>query len=209
MIETIGFAELTGVEARRLREAHPEIGSPEAALVIAAPRPVLDKIKSFAEQMLGETEAVEQLLSAMSSTPAAKGIDEHRLVQIKRQAEARSWFESSYRCLSSSEVAALSGSTARNSAAKANRLKGEGKIFAIPGPKGDRFPLFQFSDEGAPYPIVAEVLAALAGKSPWSIALWFVSPNGWLDGERPVDLLEKESNRIASAAQRATEPVDA
>lgn len=209
MTETAGVAELTAQEAQQLGTAHPEIESVEAALVIGASRPVLDKIRSVAERMLEEASAEELLLSIMAKENVVRMIDEHRLVQLKRQSDARSWFRSTFRCLSSHEVAEVSGSEARNSAAKANRLKSEGRLFAMTGPKGDLFPLFQFDDEGAPRPVIADVLRSFRGKSSWAVALWFVSVNGWLNGHRPVDLLDSDPELVVSAAARGVEPFGA
>jgi hypothetical protein len=37
--------------------------------------------------------------------------------------------------------------------------------------------------------------------SDWGIALWFASANGWLDGKRPVDLLEDDPKEVIQAAE--------
>ena len=39
------------------------------------------------------------------------------------------------------------------------------------------------------------------GLDGWETALWFTTTSGWLDDERPVDLLTREPEQIVEAAQ--------
>ena len=70
------------------------------------------------------------------------------------------------------------------------------------------YPAFQFDDRGQPRPIIADVLPALgANVGAWQIALWLVSPNGWLDGARPIDRLDEDGKRVLEAARDIADPV--
>ena len=72
------------------------------------------------------------------------------------------------------------------------------------------YPGFQLDPEGRPRPVVADVLSHLSqlDTTPWQQALWFMAANGWLDGRRPVDLLDDQPGAVVSAAEAAVrEPV--
>ena len=105
--------------------------------------------------------------------------------------------------LTAPEVAELAGSQASNRSALASRWKAEGRIWSVPYKGQQLWPGFQFDKDGQPHAVIAEVLAALPkAASPWGRTLWFVSANGWLDGERPVDLLASRTEDILEAARR-------
>ncbi|WP_254185846.1 antitoxin Xre/MbcA/ParS toxin-binding domain-containing protein [Pantoea sp. B270] len=42
-------------------------------------------------------------------------------------------------------------------------------------------------------------------KTPWSLALWFGSPNSWLGNQKPKDLLASVPERVLEAVARAKE----
>ena len=70
----------------------------------------------------------------------------------------------------------------------------------------DLYPAFQFS-HGEPLPVIARVLKIFgAARTPWQIAFWFVSANGWFDGKCPVDFLTRDLDAVVKAAERDVEP---
>jgi hypothetical protein len=82
------------------------------------------------------------------------------------------------------------------------------QVFAVPHPdkaarERDVFPAFQFVGH-KPIRAVQSVLDAFGDrKTPWKLALWFTSNNGWLpDSARPVDLLASNPQAVIEAAQR-------
>ncbi len=83
------------------------------------------------------------------------------------------------------------------------RLLRERKIIALSYQDATYTPSFQFDERGNPRPAVAKVIQIL-GKdtSDWGIAIWFTAANGWLDGKRPVDLLEDEPEEVVQAAEQ-------
>jgi hypothetical protein len=207
-LETVGVAELSGQERERLVSAHPEIRQGESALVISASRPLLSAIRDFARRVAWEEEQSERVLETLTADAEGRVLDESRVLQLHRQAEARERFLREFPTLGSREVAELSGSTASNTAAQASRWKAAGRIFAATVGRVDRYPAFQFGDDGRPLPIIAEVIRTFGDRSPWALALWLVSHSGWLDGERPVDLLTSRPADVLEAARRAVEPLD-
>jgi len=83
--------------------------------------------------------------------------------------------------LTSSQIREASGLKTRNPSEPASRWKRQGKIFGVPVGRTDHYPAFQFAD-GRPRPVIAKVLAALPeAMSPWQIAFWFASANGWIE----------------------------
>jgi hypothetical protein len=83
--------------------------------------------------------------------------------------------------LTSDEVAQLGGASWRE----------EGKVFALPTEAGEVYPAFQFKN-GAPLPVIELVLAHLPPRTPWQVAAWFVSTNGWLGDEEPMNVLDDD-----------------
>lgn len=110
-------------------------------------------------------------------------------------------------CLSAAEIRDQQDTTPpRNTSEPASRWKRERKVFAVPLGNSDRFPAFQFN-HGKPLPIISKILAALPeDMTPWQIALWFASGNGWLDDACPQDSLANVS-AVLDAAQRLNDPV--
>lgn len=99
----------------------------------------------------------------------------------------------------------MHGSKLRNSSEPASRWKREKRVFAVRLGPAQFFPQFQFAD-GYPLPVIREVLKRLPDDiTPWQIAFWFRSGNGWLDGRPPEEALGDE-NGVLTAADRLREP---
>ncbi|GEM_PF-1070238 len=92
----------------------------------------------------------------------------------------------------------------KNKSEPASRWKREKKIFAIRHRGSDFFPCFQFAD-GSPLPVIKTVLTQLPDDmTPWQIAFWFASGNGWLDGKAPQEALS-DVKSVLGAADRMRE----
>lgn len=126
------------------------------------------------------------------------------MADIERDnAEAQARFIETVKCYSAEEIAQLAGHGASNRSASASRWKNQGAIFGVRRLGRDRYPAFQFQD-GRPRKVIGKILKALpADMSPWQTAMWFASPNGWLDGARPMDGLADEAPVLAAAAHEA------
>lgn len=129
-----------------------------------------------------------------------------QILQARRNAAAREELLREFGALTSADVGALAGSQSPNRGALAHRWKSDGRIFSVEHQGKNYFPGFQFSKEGQPLPVIAEVLQILTPKfSPWELALWFSANNGWLGGQRPIELLASDAARVAEAARREAE----
>lgn len=120
-------------------------------------------------------------------------------------AEMRADYLARTKLLTAGQVRAQSGLNPRNKSEPASRWKREGKVFAVRKGGVDLFPAFQFKD-GEPRPVIRKILAEFDDQfTPWQIAFWFESGNGWLDGEEPQDCLSREDD-VITAAKRLSEP---
>ena len=106
------------------------------------------------------------------------------------------------------QLADANRSQATIRSALADNWRKRRQVFAVPHPDRsardrDVYPAFQ-SEDHKPIKAVAAVLEAFGErKSPWKLALWFTSNNGWLQGsKRPVDLLESNPDAVIEAARR-------
>lgn len=156
----------------------------------------------------GEADSLSDLTRAM--TPMTRVPTAPVVLQARRNAQARSALLEEFGALTSAQVAELAGSGAKNASALASRWRREGRLVAVEHHGTVYFPAFQFDDDGKPKPAVGEVLEQLgtADMSAWQRALWFTTANGWLDGRRPVDVLDESSGAVVAAASEAVrEPV--
>ncbi len=79
------------------------------------------------------------------------------------------------------------------------------EIFSIQDQNaGELFPVFGFDSKCGLQvsEAIPRVLEIFRGKlSDWAIAAWLIAGNGYLDGESPRNLVEKNPNRVIAAAQ--------
>lgn len=118
-------------------------------------------------------------------------------------AELRAGYLQETKTLTAAAVRAASGLKPRNKSEPASRWKREGRIFAVRRAGNDLYPAFQFAD-GQPRPVIRKLLAVLPrDMTPWQVAFWFASGNGWLDGAAPQDRLDAETDVLAAASHLA------
>lgn len=208
MADDIRVTPLSGAERKKLSTSHPEVREARAALLVSGPESALSAIEEMLQGIARETDQSARLLELMTEGLGSGIPHSSRVLQIQRQAEARESFLGEFVTLSSQEVAEMSGSTARNTAALASRWKADGKVFALSLGRTDRYPAFQFGEDGKPLPIISRVIEVFGDRSPWTIALWFASGSGWLGGSRPVDVLLRRPDEVVEAARRSVEALD-
>jgi hypothetical protein len=126
-----------------------------------------------------------------------------RAVQAELNLYAR--IEAEFGMLTSTEAGKRMGSRSsapRNLATTARRNKTlvavrQGNYLAYPG--------FQFGPDGKPLPVIARLLA-VADDSGWSeagLVQWLCAPTTYLDGDRPVDHLATDPDRVLAVAGEA------
>jgi hypothetical protein len=126
-----------------------------------------------------------------------------RAVQAERNLYDR--IEAEFGMLTSAEAGRRLGSksTAPRNLAVATRRKGS--LLAITRGHQTLFPGFQFGTDGRPLPVI-RVLRDLAEEAQWSqngVVQWLCGPTTYLGGQRPVDLLASDPERVVDTARRA------
>ena len=125
-----------------------------------------------------------------------------QVLQALRNATARDEVLREFGAFTSADVGKMAGSKSPNRAALAHRWKSDGRIFSVSHNGANYFPGFQFSGEGQPFPVIADVLKIIGEVlSPWELALWFTKNNGVLGGQRAVELLGSAPERLIEAAK--------
>lgn len=194
--------EAASATAADLAAAIEEIRSAgEEVVVLTANHSVATQVTRFAAVLTQLEEQATRLVDAMfvprsTVSPAAAS-------QALRNAEARQELIDEFGLYESDHVAEISGSAATNRSATASRWLAAGRIFTV-NHRGNRFyPSFQFGTDGHPRPVIASVLEVFEpyGLDGWETALWFTTASGWLDDQRPVDLLTREPERVVKAAR--------
>ncbi|WP_144662866.1 hypothetical protein [Paenarthrobacter nicotinovorans] len=139
--------------------------------------------------------------------PALADIHGETSPQLARsmQATENAWreMETEFGLLTSIEVSKAVGSKFPNRS-YASDQRAAGKLLAIKRPGGFKYPGFQIDPpEHALRPVIKDLLelAAEAGRSEAGLALWIISPTGYLDGARPVDLLDEPETVVEAARQ--------
>jgi hypothetical protein len=136
--------------------------------------------------------------------------DEERAnAEIKRDTlKWRNEFFSEYESWTSAQVAKESTSTARNRSAIASRWLAENKIFSVRFEGKTWFPRFQFQD-GNPIPGVERVIKAFPQHATgWDLAFFFSTPNSYIRGRKPLELLKEDPERLESLARSFASPAD-
>ncbi len=148
-----------------------------------------------------ERESLERLAEVLTPrTPASPRLlkEASMLVQARKAVlESGDW-------LTAANVAQLAELSTRNPSAQPNKWKKQGLIFAIHHNGVDYYPAYGLdSDAGfRPLKALAKVIEVFAGhKDGWGMAYWFRSPNSFLGGKRPQDVLGAQPERAIEAAR--------
>lgn len=182
-----------------------EVATEAASNTLLASLPLLDRLlteKIIAVRQRNMEEMVDFMAARMVQPEQAE------LEMAQRLATRYAHVLNEFGSFTAGQLADANGSKASNRSALADNWRKRHQIFAVPHPdrgarERDVYPAFQFED-GKPIKVVQGVLKTFAGrKSPWKLALWFTSNNGWLpDSARPVDLLARDPQAVIEAARR-------
>jgi hypothetical protein len=173
----------------------------EEVVVLAANHSVAAQVTRLAAVLVQSQEQTARLVDAMFVPGGTVSPATAR--QAQRNAEARQELVDEFGLYDSDQVAEAAGSAATNRSATASRWLAAGRIFTV-NHRGTRFyPGFQFGTDGHPRPVIANVLEVFKpyGLDGWETALWFTTASGWLDDNRPVDLLTQGPEQIVEAAR--------
>ena len=170
---------------------------------MAVPADLAPQVQAVLRSLADSLDAGQAARLLIEHLTPQRPLSRGAVLQAHRNSVARDALAAEFGLLSSSDVAELSGSAARNAGATAARWRAAGRIFAVTsGGKAALFPGFQFDAGGQPVPVIADILTALADRlDPWSLALWFTGDNTRLGGLRPVDALSGDPDAVLAAAR--------
>ncbi len=170
--------------------------------------PVVVQLKSFAP-LVGEQEAPEAMWpwKALEETLSKQLVKEGTIGR-----ETHEWqdqFMSQYPSLTSEQVAQIARSSAKNIHALASRWVAEKKIFSVQFGRRTLYPQFQFVD-GSPSPVIREIMEQFPRHATgWDYAFFLTTPNTYIGGRRPIELLKTDPERLVSLARSFANPADA
>ena len=122
---------------------------------------------------------------------------------LGRYERARESAVKEFGLLRSEDLARATHSTAENVSLVASKWRRRGEIFAVNyGGKPGYF-AFQFDPvTGRPKPVIAKLIEAFpANTDGWRLALWLISANPRLANRRPIDVLDKDPDKMFEAAK--------
>lgn len=123
-------------------------------------------------------------------------------------AQMRRDFLAAFPVVEAAAVHDRAGHEGTNKAQTAAAWRRANRILGLPYAGRTVYPLFQFDDDGQPWPLMQPVLRALpADRSAWQRAFWLVSPNEWLGERLPADAVRQGDARAVVAARHAGDVV--
>lgn len=136
--------------------------------------------------MMSALTMLEQTIEAYA--PEIEIPPPHVWVQARQNIEFQAALLREFGAATAQQVSDLNQST---SGSLADNWRRRGKVIRVTYRGRALFPGFQFRPDGRPYPQVALVVAILrtAKASDWEQALWWSIPTGYLNRQRPVDVL--------------------
>jgi DNA-binding transcriptional ArsR family regulator len=174
------------------------------SLVLESVMPMLDRVLSQKTAAVRE-QKLEELVDFITGQMVVPSRVDTQMAQRIASRHARVLNEFGF--VTAEQLADANQSRAGNRSALADNWKKRHQVFSVrhrdeSGRPREVFPLFQFEDH-KPIKVVQSVLEAFGErKAPWSLALWFTSNNGWLQGQaRPVDMLESAPEAVVQAAR--------
>lgn len=184
--------------AAAIEVIRPEV---EDVVVLAANHSVATQVTRLAAVLVQSEEQTARLVDAMFLPGSTVSPATAR--QALRNAEARQELIEEFGLYDSDQVAEAAGSAATNRSATASRWLAARRIFTVNHHGARLYPSFQFGTDGHPRPVIASVLEVFEpyGLDGWETALWFTTASGWLDDQRPVDLLTREPEEVVEAAR--------
>lgn len=137
-----------------------------------------------------------------------EGYGTAELEMAQQNATLRQRFLDEHRVLNATAVHALSGLSAKNAHATANRWRTQGRIFAVHVERRFHYPAFQFQ-YGEPKAVFRQLITMGAPHyRGWPLALWLNAPNGWLEKDaRPIDVIDLNPQAVTEALRNENNAV--
>jgi hypothetical protein len=131
----------------------------------------------------------------------------HEKTEQRIELAARAAVLGSANWLTAFQVAELAKFSTSNPSKRVNEWKEKGAIFSIHDDGIEYYPSYSLDELKSyqPLEVIAGVLKIFGyTKSGWGLAYWFWSPNSYLGGKRPQDILAKDPVAVLNAARADT-----
>lgn len=164
-------------------------------------------------QTQGADSVIRHLASGWLNDPKSPSFDaiaeiKHPARETPSEEAARRWRDAKqemlkgHKSITASDLADMTGSTARNRASRANEWSKKGKIFGVHDGRQLLYPIFQIKED-RPNSLVEKVLRHLRPRmTEWEIFSWFTTPDGWsCRGRRPMDLMNQDPDAVLESAR--------
>ncbi|EQB99940.1 hypothetical protein [Photorhabdus temperata] len=150
-------------------------------------------------------QAKEKVLNKVDN-PIRKPLSEHKQDRdaclIARRKILKESILSDSIWLTSTAVSDGYGFKSSNKSAGPNRWKNSNRIFAITLDSKDYFPQYALNEDFKPLDIVKKIITLFGDKkTPWGLAVWFGSNNGWLGNKKPKEVLITMPEQVLIAAR--------
>ncbi|AZD55516.1 hypothetical protein C4K19_3731 [Pseudomonas chlororaphis subsp. aurantiaca] len=126
------------------------------------------------------------------------------LRKAKMLAKAKTEILQSNDWVTASEISDLAQFKSNNPGSQPNKWKLAGKIFALRHEAIDYFPIYGLDPAQGyrPFSGLKPIVSTLSSmKDGWGMAFWFASPNSYLGGKRPKDVLQANPEGVLDAAK--------
>lgn len=175
--------------------------TPEATLRVPIPAGVSMKTAAEVVELLTRNpELLRRISDLLGDQPCATA--QESVIQVGRVEALWRRIEAKWGALNLDEAIRVSGSDPSNDQqTNVSALRSRG-IVGVSRSGELRFPAFQFTPSGSVRTHWAEIVQVLT-QAQWSdedIVLWAASPNGWLDGRIPAEVLETDPATVLRAA---------
>lgn len=163
-------------------------------------------LEMFTQAFLAQMHPVpaDTIASVVALIVPKKPVPSTLLREARMLAQAKIEILQSNDWVTAREISKLAHFSSNNPSSQPNKWKHAGKIFALRHEGGDYFPIYGLdSGQGfRPLPALERVIATLATmKDGWAMAFWFASPNTFLGGRRPKEVLWSNPSGVLSAAK--------
>lgn len=156
-----------------------------------------------AETLTADAARVRKAVASLGEAIHAAEIDHLSPPLARATAAAENVYdriESEFGLLTSSQAGSRMGSRSQASRNLAAAARKDGRLLGLPRGRYITYPAFQFDDHGA-RPVIADLRAAArtADRSEVGLIQWLMSPTTYLDGRRPVDVLDEPDLLLRTA----------
>lgn len=132
------------------------------------------------------------------------------IMQSDMQARAITRIMESGDLLTAQKMANVADRSITNPIACISEWEEQGLIFSIQFQGEDYYPSFVLDPlhQFLPRPELKPILAILGDRSGWDLAFWFSSPNSYLSGRHPKELLATELENVLFAARMEAKGIE-